>query len=275
MRTTSRTATVLVLAAMAAAPLLTPASAFAEEEPEKPSATLAVSALSQYVWRGWIFSRHSVVVQPSLTVGYKGFGMNLWGNMDTDRYDSDPTTPDPQDNASDWNETDLTLSYDGSYGMLNYGVGYIYYGLDIVSSDDTQELYVKLGLDTLLSPTLTIYRDIDLIPGWYVTLGVSHSFPLTDTISLDLGARAGYYNSDDDAFTKVNSTDEFSCLHDGVLSAALTIPVGEIFTVSPQVAWSFALSNTASDRLEADNLTNFQDDESSIVYGGVTVSMAF
>ncbi len=57
-------------------------AAIAEEE--KPTADLSVALLSQYVWRGYQLSRDSLVIQPSMTVGYKGFGVNLWGNLDTD-----------------------------------------------------------------------------------------------------------------------------------------------------------------------------------------------
>ena len=69
------------LLAVSATPL------FAEEE--KPTADFSVSALTKYVWRGQELSRDSIVLQPSLTVGYKGFSANLWGNLDTKPYKYD------------------------------------------------------------------------------------------------------------------------------------------------------------------------------------------
>ena len=54
-------------------------------EEEAPSADLSVSLSSKYVWRGYELSKDSVVIQPSLTVGYKGFAANFWGNLDTDQ----------------------------------------------------------------------------------------------------------------------------------------------------------------------------------------------
>lgn len=58
--------------------------AMAEED--KPTANLAVSALSKYVWRGFELSKDSIVLQPSATVAYKGFSANVWGNEDTNVY---------------------------------------------------------------------------------------------------------------------------------------------------------------------------------------------
>ncbi|HHK60941.1 MAG TPA: MltA-interacting MipA family protein, partial [Desulfobacterales bacterium] len=66
----------LVCGALAAAPALAAEDA--------PTAEVAVDALSEYVWRGYSFSQDSIVLQPSMTVAWKGFGVNLWGNLDTD-----------------------------------------------------------------------------------------------------------------------------------------------------------------------------------------------
>lgn len=242
----------------------------------KPTANASTGVYSQYIWRGWEESRDSIVIQPSITVSYYGVSVNLWANLDTNRYESIPGNSDPHYGTNDFNETDLTISYDGTAGKFLYGVGYIYYALDIVSPMDTQEIYAKLGVDTLLKPTLTVYRDIDQFPGYYFLVSVAHSLPLGDSkATLDLGARAGYYISDDEAFTEANSTEKYSALHDGVLSAGLTIPVSQYLTVSPQISYSFALSSKSKDKLKADNLATFGEDKSSFICGGITASLVF
>lgn len=144
---------VVILSVMLAIYFIPPA--FAQEE--GPSAELSVSLLSAYIWRGQELSKSSIVVEPSMTVSYKGFSVNMWGNQDTDPY---ATTND--DMKSNWNETDFTLSYGRQFGILSAELGWIYYGLD--NADDTQELYLSLGADVLLSPTLTIYRDFASAP---------------------------------------------------------------------------------------------------------------
>lgn len=230
------------------------------EEGERPTASADISVLSKYVWRGYELNDDSLVLQPSVTVGYKGFSLNLWGNLDSDLVGTD---------KAEWTETDMTLAYDWAFGPLSMGVGYIYYA--VKNANDTQELYLSAGLDVLLSPTLTIYRDISEFPGWYLNLGISHAFQLPHDITLDLACSAGYYYSDDDDFVEVGITKKYRSLHDGLISAGLTIPVGEYITVSPAISYSFPLSSRADDLLKDASYSN----DSSFLFGGVTLSIAF
>lgn len=239
-------------------------SAFAEET-ESPTGELNVALLSKYVWRGYELSKDSLVIQPSLTASYKGFGFNLWGNLDSDQ---DMALFDTEGN--NWNETDMTLSYDNTVGMMNYSIGYIYYALD--GTDDTQEIYGSIDIDTILTPTLSIYRDFDEFPGWYATLGVSHSFQLSEKISLDLGAHVSYLVVDN-ASTIADPNDptsEYSDFHDGLISASISIPITDYLTVSPELYYSFALGSDASDVIKAASAS----DDDDFIYGGVTLSMS-
>ena len=231
-------------------------SAWATAEDVKPTASGDVGIFSQYIWRGLAFSDESVVIQPSATLEYYGFSMNLWGNLDTD-YPPSLTTPG---NGYQWNETDWTLAYDRSFGPVAVGVGYIYYGLDSVP--DSQELYLSLGADVLLAPTFTVYREMAYYPGWYMNLGISHSFELTDSgISLDLGGSLGYIDVDGDS----------GYFNDALVSLGFTIPFCDYFSVSPMVAYSVYLSRKAYDNLQAGSL----DGKAEHIFGGVTLSVAF
>ncbi|MEN8141938.1 MAG: TorF family putative porin [Thermodesulfobacteriota bacterium] len=224
-------------------------SGLASAEEETPSADLGVSILSDYVWRGYGLSDGSLVVQPSMTVSYKGFAVNMWGNLDTDY----------NDDGADLMETDLTVSYDGAAGIVGYGLGYIFYGLD---GDDSQELYASAGLDVLLAPTLTVYRDFDAFDGWYATLGISHSIALADDLTLDLGAQAGYYSLDDVDYDE---------LHDGLLSVSLTYGFAEYFSLTPEIHYSFPLTSESEADIEAVSVSG----DSDYLYGGLTLGMAF
>ena len=241
----------------------------ADAEEDKPTADLTVAALSQYVWRGFAYSKDSIVVQPSMTVGYKGFSANLWGNLDTDRWN------DNGQDSNSWTETDLTMAYGWAMGPVNFSAGYIYYALD--AATDTQEVFLSATLDTLLSPTLKVYRDIDHYAGWYTTLGVSHSLPVKDDIVLTLGAQVSYLVADEASSyaDPDDANEEYSDFHDGLLSASLKIPVGKYLAVTPQVYYSFPLSSDADDRLKLDNQNVIGKSDSDFLYGGVSVSMTF
>ena len=255
----TRTVKKVLLTVMLLATCMLTSQAMAED---KPTAEFSTSVLSKYVWRGFAFSEDSIVIQPSMTVAYKGLSVNLWGNLDTDQQNDD---------TNNWNETDLTISYNKSFGKLGATVGYIYYALDSV--DDSQEVFLSLSYDTLLSPTLSVYREFAHYPHWYITADISHSFPVTKDISLDLGGLISYQISDDaSAYPDGKDTDdEFSGLHHAELSASLSIPVNNYITVSPQIAYTFPLGSDAGDQIELLSV----DGDSNHFFGGVTASFAF
>ena len=237
---------------------------------EKPSADFSVAVASQYIWRGQEPSRDSIVIQPSATVSYSGFAANLWGNLDTDPY-----VEMSGDDGSQWNETDFTLSYGKSFGPWSIEGGYVYYGLEAL--EDSQEVFLSLGFDTLLAPTLTIYRDFDSYEHWYFLLGLSHAFQITEAVSLELSALGSYLKSEDkQAYPDINdhgmsTGDEFGNFHDGVISASLPISVSGAVTITPTLSYVFPLSSDASNDMEA---RSFEGDD-SFVYGGVIVSVGF
>ena len=252
---------------------------------EKPTGEAAVAVLSKYVWRGYELSRNSIVVQPSMTIGYKGFSANIWGNLDTDPYYGG--TGD-KSYSSSWNETDLTLSYAKTLGLFNVGAGYMYYSLGALNPDaadrlDSQEIFVSLGLNTLLSPTLTIYKEIDHYHNWYFLLGVSHAFELSKMVSLKLAATVSYLlSTDETTYPKFDGNalptgDKFSNFHDGTLALSLPVKATSYFTLTPTIAYVFPLSEDAKNEMKGFGLRGGvpADRDSSFVYGGVTASFAF
>jgi hypothetical protein len=270
-----------------------PAPSPVPAEEEKPTGELSVSGLTAYIWRGYENTRNSVVIQPSLTVGYKGFSANIWGNLDTQPYSQTNIT-----NSSTWTETDYTLSYTKTIGIVNAGVGYIYYGLGAANAGvakpiDSQEVYVTVGLNTLLSPTLTAYKEIDHYHQYYFLLGVSHTVELNKTVSLKLGASASYLLSDYADATQYNinassggypkfndsyqaTNDKFSNFHDGVVTVSLPINLVKYITVAPTVSYSFPLSGDANNEIKArGKKANPADNDSSFVYGGLTFDILF
>jgi len=267
MLTRKRNLFVSLFILMIIAGLSLPFNAMASDHPE---ADLSVGILSKYVWRGQELSRHSVVIEPSMTVSYKGFSANMWSNLDRDPYNA--TANDP----SSLNETDLTLSYGTNLGPVGIEAGYIYYGLDGI--DDSQEFYINLGVDTLLAPSVTVYKDTDTYNAWYVLTGISHSFEFTDFMSLDLSTSISYLRSNDkNDYPEIDGdgnaiNDKFDNFHDGTVSVGMTFSFAELYTIAPSVSYVFPLSTDARNQMESASYTG---KDNYFVYGGVTLSMAF
>jgi hypothetical protein len=247
---------VLPVVADDAAPVEKPAAAPAEE---KPAVSLYVDILSQYIFRGVAYSRDSAVFQPSGTVSYKGFSINIWGNFDTD------DRVNNHDGNSKWNETDFTFSYTHELFCkeLNATLGGVYYSL---IPTDTFEVFAGLAYTT---PWVTLgvsgYRDVDNFPGWWMQIDLTRNFALPwYGLNVDLGASFGYTAAD-------NKDDDFSGWTAGSLSAALNIPIGKYFTISPKVGYAFPLADDAEDRIRSLSW----DARANHVFGGIRVAAAF
>lgn len=240
-----------------------------ETAPERPTFNFSADFLYQYVWRGYALSNKSLVIQPSMTVGYKGFAANIWGNFDTDENNEFR----PHGHAN-WNETDLTASYNFKiYKILSATMGGIYYALD--NADDSLEVFGGLTADLpWLTAKATVFREVLHYPGWWFQFDVFRSFqlPWYET-SLDLGAGLIYQLSNDaGAFPDPGDPRHaYAGFHAGYLSAALNIPVHKYITVSPKFGYWFPLGNKASDCIRGLSW----DQKSNHVYGGLSVSFHF
>ncbi len=237
-------------AAAAAAPA--PAAAPAED---KVTGSVALGGLNRYIFRGYELSSHSAVLEPSVTVSYKGFSLNVWGNIDSSEHQTQsfPTKALDRIGKTTFDETDLTLSYTYNIDKLALTGGFIYYGTQY--ADETQELFVSGSYDMIAHPTLAVYRDIDRYPGTYINLSLSQSIPVyklaNGDVTLDLGAGFGYEAGSSNYWNtyvanKGNTGSKYSAFHDGNVKAGFTIPVTKLFSVQPIVQYWFPLSGDAS-----------------------------
>ena len=228
------------------------------------TANLNVTMFSQYIWRGYELSKDSVVFFPSLTVGYKGFALNLWADLDTDYYSTGQFTL--------W-ETDLVLTYSNSVGPLDFTGGWIMYDVDQAPGTDipeggqggvdNQEVFLILGFDTLLSPEFSVWREIQIGPSWYMQLALSHAFDFNWGHSLDLGGWVSYMDSE---------RDDYRSFHDGTVYTNYNVPLNDFFTVSATVNYTFPLSSSAKKVMQE---ASFDGDDSQFVYGGLSLDINF
>ena len=199
----------------------------------------SVDFFSKYVWRGQNLV-DDWVLQPGANVSYRGITASVWGNLDL---------TDENYHKGEFSEVDLSLDYSGQVpgaDILSYSLGVIYYDFPISGAgDDTWEVYWGFGLDVLVSPSVTVYHDVDEAEGTYVSFGVGHSFENVvelgpDTwLGVDLSAGIGWGSG---GYNKFYWGPDSGELNDLMLSAAFPFEVAG-FAVTPSVNYVTLMSD--------------------------------
>jgi len=252
----------------------------AEKKPDRPEFSGSVDMLSQYVWRGIALSRDSVVFQPSMTISYKGFSANIWGNWDT--YERNPYgLIQPNRNAAKWNETDFTFSYSKEViKHLTLTGGIIYYALD--SNNSTYDSFEVFGGAAYSFPWFDVsfqaYKEVANLPGWYLSWSISKNIVipvnvkfLADKPSIDLLAGWSAELSNSHTAFPTQSGSLYQSMHAGLLSAGFNFPVLKHVTVTPKVMFWYALGGQSTYTTRALSW----DGQHNHVLGGVSVSTKF
>jgi len=264
-----------------AAPTTTP-----EQKPDEDKVTgeVDLSVMSAYIWRGYEQTRDSVVVQPAVMVSYKGFSVNVWGNIDTKPYSNSNANYGAKSTETDW-----IISYTRKFGIVQVTPGYIYYALGAPYTGataplDSQELFLTVGLDMILSPTITVYKEIDHYHQWYFLLGFSQIFEFNKVVSLKLAASASYLlSTDETTYAKYDSnsvatTDKYNNFHEGTVTVSLPVAVYKTLSVTPTMSYVFPLCDDARYEMRAygkRGAANPSYRDSSYLYGGLTLSYTF
>ncbi len=151
----------------------------------------------KYIWRGQNLS-DDPVFQPGLSISYGNLTAGIWGNMDLTNING---------NSGDFSEVDYSLDYSSAFPGIEgvgYSVGVIYYDFPGTATKDTTEVYWGLNFDLPLSPSVTVYHDVDEAEGSYVSLAFGYSIeriaelgpdiPVGMEIGTSLGWGSGSYN---------------------------------------------------------------------------------
>lgn len=259
-----------------------------EEAPaeDRPTASLGVDILSQYIWRGFALSRNSAVLQPSLTAAYKGFSLNVWGNFDTG--ESNPFLSGGR--GAKWNETDFTFGYSRelyagtAIKSVSANIGVIYYALDSAFNPqgDSFEIYYGLAADVnWFKLAVTANQEVFHYPGWWLTLGISRVFELpfkiqdNSNVTLELGHNFIFlFSRDQVAYPNLRTSDPveaFSGPLAGQLYATLNVPVHKYVTIAPKIGFWYAAGGDATPLLRGASW----DQQQNHIYGGVNVTFAY
>ncbi len=209
------------------------AIAGAEEEKDGVSVGGAADLFSKYVWRGQNII-DNWVLQPGVSLGYKGFTASVWANMDL----AGELVDD-----GEISEVDYALDYSNTFPgqeVLGYSLGVIYYDFPNTGWKATSEAYGGLTVDVPLSPAIRAYYDFDEIDGTYVQLSIGHTIEKITQWRQDcycdaqLGASLGWGNSGyNDGYFGVDD----GALNDLTLTAGLPVCLGK-WTIRPSAAYS-------------------------------------
>jgi len=230
----------LLLAAregQAEAPQTAAASASTRQSDEKNwSLSFATTLNSKYVWRG-INLVDDPVLQPEAALAYKGLTLSVWANMELTEVNG---------RANRFTEFDYTADYSYEWKDVVLSIGAIHYRFPNTKSNQTTEVYVAAGLNTILSPCVTVFRDVAEAKGTYAALAVGHTFEDIWRLSrkavgsIDLSARIGYGSSNYNQFYYGTDNSAFS---DVELSAGLPLKINERWTLTPSVTFTSLLSD--------------------------------
>jgi len=271
----------------------------AAEQPaeDKPTASVGVDMLSQYIWRGIALSRNSVVFQPSVTIGYKGFSLNIWGNLDSGEY-CRFLGRNPKRGVK-WNETDFTFGYSRdlytgtAIKSISANAGVIYYALDSAFNPqgDSFEIYWGLATDVnWFKLAATVNKEVLHYPGWWLTLGISRLFELpwkiqdNNNLSIEVGHNFIFLFSNDAAAypdpSNPNLDTAFSGPLAGQLYANFNIPVHKYVTLTPKVGFWYAAGGKSTDLIGNGGSQKYMtglswDRQHNHVYGGINATFAF
>jgi hypothetical protein len=202
---------------------------------------------SAYVWRGVTYT-NKPVAQPDVWISFPAGNASItaggWANIELGQYDDVDDDISESGGLSAFNLAEFNpyaeVSVSTGKTSLTGGViGYLFPndlddapngGLD--SESNTWEVYGIVGFDIPLAPEFSAYYDFDKVQGLYVEGAVSHSVPLGESHTLDLGGLVGLnlgqgisedaesFNFDDDGLTHV------------VLSAGVPLTAGA-FSITP------------------------------------------
>lgn len=220
------------------------------------SGDVYVGYYDKYLWRGFNLSGSKPVVQGGVDLSANGFTVSYWSNYQA----RDAANAGLE--SGDVTETDITLNYTvPTPELVSVNVGNILYDVD--GYPTTNELYGKVGLNTLLAPSVTVYWDYDECEedGVFITAAIGHTFAVTDKLGISAGAAANYnYGSD-------FAVGDYHGWHNYELSLGASYAVTENVSITPSFLFSERMSSSAKEKSVAPLHTQY--------LGGIKAMLTF
>ncbi len=218
---------------------------------------------SKYLWRGQNLN-DDPVFQTSFNVSYRNLTATIWGNIDLTNYNG---------NSGDFYELDYCIDYSDKlpgFEGIGYSVGAAYYSFPGTVIKDTTEIYWGLNFDLTLSPSITVYHDVDEAEGSYVVLAAGHSIEKIAELSpnmpvgMEIGAGLGWGSG---SYNKYYWGTDQSKLNDLAFSVSFPTEIAG-WTVAPSLNYVTLLSNDIRD-------TDAYGTDSDFFFAGISLSKRF
>jgi hypothetical protein len=196
---------------------------------------------SRYLWRGMVLA-DGPVLQPSASLSHNNLTATLWGSMELT---NKKLYPNQGETAGEFTEADYMLDYSRTLLGLGLSAGFTHYRFPNTGSPPTTELYAAAALPVRFSPTVTVVRDIDQAPGYYVSAAAGGElFAFNERASLEFSgwvawASAGYLGP----YFGVRRSN----LSDAALIISVPVKFGELLTLSPVLGYSLLIDSDLKD----------------------------
>ncbi|MBW8003001.1 MAG: hypothetical protein FVQ80_13450 [Planctomycetes bacterium] len=224
---------------------------------------LSADYFGKYIWRGQNLDDDQVF-QPAISGSYKGLTAAIWGNLELTNING---------NEGDFSEVDYSLDYSADLPGIEgvgYSVGLIYYDFPGTATKDTTELYWGFNFDLPLSPSITVYHDVDEADGSYVSLAFGHSIEKIAElgpdipVGMEIGTSLGWGSASYDKYYW--GTDQ-SEMQDLTFSVSFPMEIAG-WTLSPSINYITLLSDDIRD-------TDVYGTESDFFFAGISLSKSF
>lgn len=141
-----------------------------------------VAITSAFVWRGFVL-HDGACLQPDVWLALSDFTVTSWLNV---------RRGIPGDNH--FNEHDFTVDYSRDAGRMTLSAGWTNYRFFGLEAGHTNEFYAGASADVLLQPGVTVYKDVQMGSGTYVSVSAGHQWPMGGRATAGAQVAFGYNN---------------------------------------------------------------------------------
>ena len=214
--------------------------------------------VGKYIWRGQNLQDDGAF-QPSVNMTYGNFSANIWASVESSNINS---------NSGEITEVDYTFDYsDALCEGIGYSIGLINYTFPNTGAEDTTEIYAGLSFDTILSPSITLYNDVDEAEGSYVSVGIGHTFEkVVGDVPADVSASLGWGSA---GYNKTYWGVNDSKMNDFAISVAFPVELEGGWSLTPSLNYVTLMSS------DIEKANTYGDGNDSFFYISVGLSKSF